>query len=520
VIPGDLPIEATAGNGARATLDDLFRRTVLRRPQALALADAPNRESFTEGAPRRLTYAEADRVVSAIAVRLRQMGLQTDTVVAFQLPNTVDAVLALLGILRAGMIAAPLPLLWRRAEAVGALSRIGAKVLVTAGRVGTVDHCELAMQIAAELFPIRYVAAFGNGLGDGVVPLEDVFKADALHPAPAVERLGNPAAHLAVITWDATADGLVPVARSHTQLIFGGLAVLLESGLPQDAVILSAVPGASFAGLSSALLPWLLLGGTLSLHGPFDAAAFAAQCAQEQCSAAVLPGPVAVTLAETGLLRNIDRLQSIVALWRSPERLLGSAASHGTGTNLIDVQVFGEVAVVAARRALNGRPVPIWSGPIVAPRGLPGAVTVGEITRTELGTIAFRGPMVAPTSFPAGADRDGLPHLKAIDGGFVDTGYTCRLDTDGKSLIVTGPPAGVVNLGAYRFSWRALQDAVVQADPSATIDALPDALTGHRLLGSAADPAAARTRLTSRGHSPLVADAFREARGEHKASAA
>ena len=99
------------------TLDDMFRRTAARRPDAIALADPPNRESFTDGAPRRLTYAEADRAISAIASQLRQLRLQTDSIVGIQLPNTVESVLTILGVLRAGMIAAPLPLLWRSIDA-------------------------------------------------------------------------------------------------------------------------------------------------------------------------------------------------------------------------------------------------------------------------------------------------------------------------------------------------------------------------------------------------------------------
>src|SRR5215213_5018494 len=112
------------------TLDDMFRRTAARRPDAIALADPPNRESFTDGVPRRLTYAEADRAISAIASRLRQLRLQADSIVGIQLPNTVESVLTILGVLRAGMIAAPLPLLWRRNDAVAAVGRIGAKALV------------------------------------------------------------------------------------------------------------------------------------------------------------------------------------------------------------------------------------------------------------------------------------------------------------------------------------------------------------------------------------------------------
>ena len=62
-----------------------------------------------------------------VAARLRSFGLPTDAVVAMQLPNTVDSIVALLGILRAGMIAAPLPLLWRRRDMVDALSRASAR---------------------------------------------------------------------------------------------------------------------------------------------------------------------------------------------------------------------------------------------------------------------------------------------------------------------------------------------------------------------------------------------------------
>ena len=116
-------------NSNRITIDELLRSAARRRPDALALVDPENREGFTDGKPRRITYAEADCIVDAIARRLRSMALPTDAVVGIQLPNIVQNVLVTLGVLRAEMIAAPLPLLWRHAEAVEALGRIGAKAL-------------------------------------------------------------------------------------------------------------------------------------------------------------------------------------------------------------------------------------------------------------------------------------------------------------------------------------------------------------------------------------------------------
>ena len=78
----------------KATLDDLFRRALARRPDALALIDPPDRETFTDGPVRRLTYRQADRAISALAARLKSFGLPTDSVVAIQLPNTVESVIA------------------------------------------------------------------------------------------------------------------------------------------------------------------------------------------------------------------------------------------------------------------------------------------------------------------------------------------------------------------------------------------------------------------------------------------
>src|SRR4029077_13118936 len=91
-------ISMILGDGSRlanstATLDDLFRRAGVRLPDALALADPPNREVFTHDAPRKLSFAQTARAISALAARLRRLGLQTDTVIAMQLPNTAESVI-------------------------------------------------------------------------------------------------------------------------------------------------------------------------------------------------------------------------------------------------------------------------------------------------------------------------------------------------------------------------------------------------------------------------------------------
>src|SRR5207253_1733424 len=139
-----------------------------------------------------------------------------------------------------------------------------------------------------ETFTIRFLCGFGENLPDGVVPIDDIFEGRD-EPAETA-RPGIAADHLALVTFDITADGIVPIARSHAELLAAGLAVHLEARTAPDAVILGALAPASFAALASTVLPWLLSGGTLVLHHPFAPETFARQREDEHCSVAVLPG--------------------------------------------------------------------------------------------------------------------------------------------------------------------------------------------------------------------------------------
>lgn len=483
--------------GGGATLDDLFRRAVAARPDAPALIDPPDRASFTDGAPRHLTWARADRVVSAIANLLRSLALPSGAIVALQLPNVAEGVLTLMGVLRAGLIAAPLPLLWRQAEACAALGRVSARVLVSCRRVGEVDHTELAMHVAAETFAIRFVCAFGHPIPDGVIPLDEVFDAALPAPPPPLDRNDDPAGRTAIVTFDITADGLIPVARSHRELIAAGEAVSAAARLASGSALLGAVMTASFAGLGSTIVPWLLSGGTLQLNQPFDPAVLRAQ----PWDAAVLPGPLLSRLAEAGLLGSPGK--TILAVWRAPERLRIGAAWLGAA-RVVDVPVFGEVALLALPRESDG-----------APAELPAATSAAaglELMHTTSGTLCVRGAMVPAHPCPPGSPRGAQFNLTVGPDGFADTYFPCHIDRATGRLVLDGPPAGVVSMGGYRFAVRDLQDAVAPVDPDGSIAPLPDALAGHRLAGIGGNRGAICDKLADQGANPLVVGAFREKR--------
>src|ERR1700744_2627708 len=264
--PNDQQSDPVTQASASPTLDGLFRRILARQPDALALLDPPNKPRVTGQPPKRLTFAQADRAISALAAHFIEAGLPANSVIAIQLPNTVEFMLTLLAAHRAGLIVALLPQLWRQAELTVALNRTGARAIVAMSKVDGINYADLAMNAAAEAFSIRHVCGFGADLPEGMFSLDQALA----RPSSSTRGGMLDGRKAAIITFDVTADGFRAVPRTHLSLIAGGLAISLESDVEQGATIMGAFAPSSFAGLASSMVVWLLSGGTLALHHPFD----------------------------------------------------------------------------------------------------------------------------------------------------------------------------------------------------------------------------------------------------------
>ncbi len=494
---------------ASPTLDGLFRRILARKPDAPALLDPLNKARITGQSPRRLTFAEADRAISALSAHFIEAGLPNNSVIAVQLPNTVEFMLTVLAAHRAGLVVALFPLLWRQAELTVALNRTGARAIVTTARIDGVSHADLAMNAAAEAFSIRHVCGFGNDLPEGMASLDLAIENQSATKRAVVQD-GRKAA---IISFDVTADGFRPVPRTHLHLIAGGLALSLESDLPQGATFMSAFAPSSFAGLASSLVVWLLSGGTLALHHPFDGEVLEQQIAEHGCDTLIAPAQLALLLAEIDMASRLPSLRNVLGLWRAPEQVASSPVWTAEGVSLTDVYLFGEAGLFGARRAADGTPVTIKPGLQGAPREIPGSSIAGEIFLTPRGTLALRGPMVTPTAYAPSPQppSDSLVAQPARD--FVDTDYAARLDRSSGAICITAPPSSVMAVGGYRFLSGDLQEWARRLGQGALLTALPDRLSGHRLAGRASDNARAREALAELGLNPLMVEAFRDRTG-------
>lgn len=490
---------ATIAATASPTLDELFARTLARNPDAPALRDPLNKARVTGGAPACLTYAQADRAIDVLAGQLTAAGLPAGSIIAVQLPNTVEFPLTLLAAWRAGLVVAVLPQLWRHAELSEALNRIGARAIISASRIEIVDHADLAMNAAVEAFSVRHVFGFGQDLPDGMTPLD--WTANALPcvaPAPAQARKA------AIVSFDVTAEGLLAVPRSHIHLMAGGLSIVMACGLPQGAAMMSTVLPSSFGALVCSMVTWLLTGGSLSLHHPFDPQVLDRQIRDDGCDTLVAPAHLALRLGEAGAIDALPALRHVVGLWRTPERAASSTPWQSAPATLSDIYLFGEIGLFGARRQEDGAPAPI-------PIGTPDAERAGsEVVVTPHGTLALRGAMVAGAAYRSGFRDEASLTPGSADS--TDTLYAARHDKAAGTVEITAPPPAIACIGGYRFRGEDLERWAARLAPGTTLTALPDPLNGHRLAGRAGDNAKAREALAELGLSPLMTEAFRARR--------
>ena len=493
---------------ASPTLDVLFQRILARQPDALALIDPRDKQRIIGQPPKRLTFAQANRAISALAAHFIESGLPANSVIAVQLPNTIEFALTALAAHRAGLVVAALPLLWRQAELTVALNRTGARAVVTASRIDGVSHADIAMNAAAECFSIRHVCGFGDDLPEGMASLDRAIAMES-QTTRAVIQDGRKAA---LVSFDMTSDGFRAVPRTHLSVIAGGLALSLESDVPQGATIMSAYTPCSFAGVASSLAMWLLTGGTLALHHPFDGEALERQVNEASCDTLVAPALLALRLDEMDLSARMPGLRNVIGLWRSPEQVASSASWSARAASMTDVYLFGEAGMFGARRGKDGTPAAVKPGPHGAPRELPGSSISGEILLTPRGTLGLRGPMVSIAAYaPPPPASDSL--ISAPPRDYVDTEYAARLDRSTGAINITAPPSGIMAVGGYRFLAKDLQEWAKRLGQGALLTALPDRMSGYRLAGRAPDNSRAREALSELGLNPLMVEAFRDRSG-------
>ncbi len=295
------------------TLEQLFCAHVRQRPDQLAVIDAPNRASVTDGEPRRLTYAQLDVQVDRLAGVLLADGLRCDDIVVVQLPNGVEQFAAYLACARLGAIVTPVPAQYREHELGHVLALTGARAAITSRRIGRHAHAQMFMSLRAQHPRLRSVLAFGDPHAqwpEGAVPLDARMAAG--HDDAALRTyqasISITANDVFTICWTSGTEAIPKgVPRSHNEWLSVAPAAIESASLQPQCRMLCPFPLVNMAGISVGFVAWLKLGGTAVQHHPFDLKVFLQQLRNESIDYTIAaPAVLGQMLHDDSLADGID----------------------------------------------------------------------------------------------------------------------------------------------------------------------------------------------------------------------
>jgi acyl-CoA synthetase (AMP-forming)/AMP-acid ligase II len=458
-------------------LYSLFRRHVLRAPEAPAVLDA-------EGT---VGYGELDRTARRLAAGLAQLGIGPGDVVAVQLPNARLACAVDLAVAAVGAIALPFPLGRGDRDAVSLLRRSEAVAVITVA-----DHhgypCAERIRRHADALPmLRAVIVAGEGAAEtpGCVPIEALF---ATTPDEFVPREIDPDGPARILVTSGSEAEPKMVLYSHNALSGGRGAMMagLHRGSPATMRNLFLVPLASAFGSSGTPVTLATLGGTLVLRPAFDAAATLRTIAETRPTHLLGVPTMLRMLLDRPEIRDADlgSLQAAV--------LGGSALDLDTARRAAEllgctvVSLYGSADGVSCNSGLGrydgtvGRPDPAVADiRIVDPDGL-------ELPAGATGEVVARGPM-SPMSY---VNSPELDRTQRTPDGWTRTGDLGLIDERSRLRIV-GRRKDVVIRGGLNISPAEVESVLIThpAIRDVACVAVADPLYGERVCACVATSA-------------------------------
>ncbi|MFI0899075.1 (2,3-dihydroxybenzoyl)adenylate synthase [Streptomyces sp. NPDC020983] len=435
-----------------------------------------------------ITYGQLDAAVNRLAQRLRGLGFTAGDRVVVQLPNGLEFILLIVGLLRMRAIAV-LALPGHRKNEIDHLCRLSGAVGYAVPRQSAdSDISVLAEAVRASNPALRHVLTAG---ADGAAADDDPFRLlggtrlpDA-DPAGAGEETAAAAgpADLALLLLSGGTTGtpkLIP--RTHGDYAYNVLASAEVCGLDQDSVYLAALPAAhNFALGCPGVLGTLATGGTVVLAADADPGRAFRLIEQERVTITALTPPLLkLWLAEAAWSdRDLSSLRTLQVGGARLSRADAARVGPELGCRLQQVFGMAEGLLCFTRDddpddlvlSTQGRPLSAADEIKV----------VGDDDRDvppgEVGQLLTRGPYTVRGYY--GAAEQNATAFTA-DGWF-RTGDLVRAVPTGH-LVVEGRIKDVVNRGGEKVPAAEVEDHLT-AHPQvahAALVGLPDPLLGER----------------------------------------
>ena len=385
--------------GSRTLLDDFYEHAV-KMPDKTGIVDPLNKEALVGSPPERMSYSELSKAVDGMASALLHCGIQKDDIVVVQMPNCWELAMLYLAICKVGGIISPAPMQWRSKDLnyVGALTE--AKAFITVDSFHGFDHLAMAKEVQRQNPSIKSIFTY-----------QDVRRMMCEKTDPRLSEIPIDGNDIFTICWTSGTEAQpkgCPLShnnwRCQSSLACGNVT------LPED-VQLTAGPLVNMASVGTVFVPWILQGGTMVLHHPFDPMLLLKQIVMEKVNYTLLVPAVvnlilkhpAVAQFDLGSIRAITVGSAPTSTWAMEEFKkrwnvdVGNIWGQNEGTAFISsVKDIPDVKVRVDQFPNYGAQDTEWSVPVTKfVRTKIVDLTGTELTEPEsVGELLYRGPNV------------------------------------------------------------------------------------------------------------------------------
>lgn len=277
------------------TLIDYFKGHAKADPERICIADPPNKDQLLGVPAERLTYRELDRTVDATAEALAASGIGKDDVVMVQLPNCWELAMIYLAISRTGALTSPVPVLWREAELGYIAELTRAKTFITVESFNNFDHHAQAKDLQEKHPNLERIFTY-----------EEIREMSRSPVNNTLESVTVDANDIFTVCWTSgTEANPKGCPLSHNNWV--GTALIQDvAGMRPGDIMFTAGPLVNMASLGTVYMPWVVLGGTILLHHPFDPQVFMQQLMGEKPNYTLLVPAIANMLVKHPSVDQFD----------------------------------------------------------------------------------------------------------------------------------------------------------------------------------------------------------------------
>ena len=474
----------------RMVVGDVLERLTWSRPDEPAIIGWDG--AFGDPALARLTYREADERSNQVGRALLAAGLQRSDRVVLYCENSVEAVLTMIGIAKAGLVCVPVNPLLAPDVLSWAIRHVDAAFAVVDAELWDVGATAFE---EAGLHPSVTITVGGPAVPGTVGFSEWIAGQPTTRREPEVPLHGDDIWMMLFTSGTTAMPKATMCSHAYSYMAAFSYVGPLTRGLRHDPDLRLAtfLPIVYHCGHNAGILPAFFTGGTVVLGRRFTPDAVAAAIASERVSAIWAGAPRFLDLlarhAEADPLADLTSLRVGMFSWGAMHPDLVRRLERLCGRELLLLEVFGQTEAMSCFRFWlddHAGKVEASAG-VVNHVGVPNPLLAADIFDADghslhgragvPGEAVYRSPVVT-----SGYYRDQGATEEVMRGGWFHSGDSCTYEEDGEQTLVDRYKDVIKSGGENVSSVRV--EATVAAHPDvdrAAVIGLPDERWGEQV---------------------------------------